>query len=109
MATRQSTPPVATDGWLDFRLGFQPAFDGLRGIAILSFMIFHGVVAYKSTVGSSFLPGAYLWRECFFVQSGFLITSWLLEEWYRTGTIGTGHFSARRALRLLPALGFLLL
>ena len=46
--------------------------------------------------------------DSFFILSGFLITTLLLDEWQRTGTIKLSHFYARRALRLLPALLVLL-
>jgi peptidoglycan/LPS O-acetylase OafA/YrhL len=46
--------------------------------------------------------------DIFFVLSGFLITSLLLEEWDRTEGISFGKFYLRRALRLLPALLLLL-
>lgn len=39
----------------------------------------------------------------FFVQSGFLITSLLLSEWRKTGTIDLRRFYIRRAYRILPA------
>ena len=90
--------------WVDFRLGYQPAFDGLRGIGVTTFILYHGIITYEGTNRSWFLPGAYLWLELFFVQSGFLITSLLLDEWYRTGEVRLRNFYARRALRLLPAL-----
>jgi peptidoglycan/LPS O-acetylase OafA/YrhL len=90
--------------WVDFRLGYQPAFDGLRGIGVTTFILYHGIITYESANRSWFLPGAYLWLELFFVQSGFLITSLLLDEWYRTGEVRLRNFYARRALRLLPAL-----
>ncbi len=92
------------DGWIDFRLGFQPAFNGLRGIAVFSVMVFHGIVTYEGRANRSFLQGGFLGLEIFFVQSGFLIASLLLEEWYRTGAISLRRFYARRALRLFPAL-----
>ena len=95
---------VSQEGWVDFRLGYQPGFDGLRGLAVTSFILYHGVVAYEATFDSSFLPGAFLWLEFFFVQSGFLITSLLLEEWHRTGSVSLPYFYARRGLRLIPAL-----
>jgi peptidoglycan/LPS O-acetylase OafA/YrhL len=91
-------------GWVDFRLGYQPAFDGLRGLGVTSFVLYHCVISFEASNESWFLPGAYLWLELFFVQSGFLITSLLLDEWYRTGEVRLGNFYARRALRLLPAL-----
>jgi peptidoglycan/LPS O-acetylase OafA/YrhL len=42
----------------------------------------------------------------FFALSGFLITGLLLEERASTGRVSLSQFFARRALRLLPALGF---
>ena len=42
--------------------------------------------------------------ELFFVLSGFLITTLLVEEWQKFGRIGLGRFYLRRALRLFPAL-----
>src|SRR5205085_11805800 len=45
--------------------------------------------------------------DIFFVLSGFLITTLLLEERARTGRVSLRKFYARRALRLLPALGAL--
>ena len=49
------------------------------------------------------LPGGYLGVDAFFVLSGFLITRLLLREAV-SGRVGLGHFWARRARRLLPAL-----
>lgn len=91
-------------GWVDFRLGYQPGFDGLRGLGVTTFVLYHCIISFEATNESWFLPGAYLWLELFFVQSGFLITSLLLDEWHRTGEVRLRNFYARRALRLLPAL-----
>jgi peptidoglycan/LPS O-acetylase OafA/YrhL len=44
----------------------------------------------------------------FFALSGFLITGLLIEERVKTGGVSLRRFFARRALRLLPALGFFL-
>ena len=73
-----------------------PALNGLRGVAVL------GVVAYHLQLG--WASGGYLGVDLFFVLSGFLISTLLLEEWNRSGRIDLGAFWARRAKRLLPAL-----
>lgn len=83
------------------RLGYVPALDGLRGIAIAL------VVAFHYTGGSIPLGGGY-GVDLFFVLSGFLITTLLLEERAATGRIRLRSFYLRRARRLLPALAALL-
>jgi len=84
---------------LNRRLSHVPALDGLRGIAIATVVLTH-------TTG--WPPGGYLGVDLFFVLSGFLITTLLLEEHTATGTISIRRFYMRRARRLLPAL-FLLI
>jgi peptidoglycan/LPS O-acetylase OafA/YrhL len=84
-----------------FRLGHRPALDGVRGLAILTVMVVH--------TGAESFAGGFLSVDVFFVLSGFLITSVLLQEWDGRGTIRLKNFYARRALRLLPALFVLLL
>ncbi len=73
-----------------------PALNGLRGVAVL------GVVAYHLQLG--WASGGYLGVDLFFVLSGFLITSLLLEEWAASGRLNLAAFWGRRAKRLLPAL-----
>ncbi|MCB1249157.1 MAG: acyltransferase, partial [Acidimicrobiales bacterium] len=80
------------------RLAHLSALDGLRGIAVLGVIAFH----------AGYLTGGYLGVDAFFVLSGFLITSLLLVEHHGTGTVSLGRFWQRRARRLLPALGLLL-
>jgi peptidoglycan/LPS O-acetylase OafA/YrhL len=80
---------------------YLPALDGLRALAVA------GVIAYH--LGFGWAKGGYLGVDLFFVLSGFLITSLLLEEWTSTARIHLGAFWARRARRLLPALFLLLL
>jgi len=77
-----------------------PALNGLRALAVA------GVMAYHLELG--WASGGYLGVDLFFVLSGFLITSLLLEEWVGTGRVNPGAFWARRAKRLFPAL-FLML
>jgi hypothetical protein len=82
-------------------LSYIPALDGMRAFAVLGVMAFHG--------GIPWLVGGYLGVDAFFVLSGFLITSLLVNEWHRLRTIRLGAFWARRARRLLPALLLVLL
>jgi len=73
-----------------------PALDGVRALAVL------GVLADHAGVPG--LSGGFVGVDVFFVLSGFLITSLLLDEHRRTGRVDLGAFWARRARRLLPAL-----
>ncbi|MCL4291818.1 MAG: acyltransferase [Acidimicrobiia bacterium] len=101
------TSGPAGRGWIDFRLGYQPAFNGLRGVAFALIILYHAEVYRPDAHGWTLIPtasGSFLGLEMFFVQSGFLIVTLLIEEWYRTGFIRFRYFYARRALRLLPAL-----
>lgn len=84
-----------------FTLGYRPGLDGLRGLAILLVLISHGFPRLGGSYG-------FVGVQVFFVLSGFLITSLLLEERASTGTIRLRAFYARRALRLLPAVMALL-
>jgi peptidoglycan/LPS O-acetylase OafA/YrhL/Tfp pilus assembly protein PilF len=53
---------------------------------------------------AGWLRGGFLGVDLFFVLSGFLITSILMQEWDRTKAIRLGKFYLRRILRLAPAL-----
>ncbi|MGH7179181.1 MAG: acyltransferase family protein, partial [Tepidisphaeraceae bacterium] len=82
-----------------------PALDAVRGVAILSVMVFHfaAEAADGSAVANAFLRVSVLGRcgvDLFFVLSGFLITGILYdtrdsERYFRT-------FYARRILRIFP-------
>lgn len=74
------------------RLGHIPALDGLRGVAIASVLIYH----------AGGLSGGYLGVDLFFVLSGFLITSLLLEEHVERGRVSLPNFYIRRVRRLMP-------
>jgi peptidoglycan/LPS O-acetylase OafA/YrhL len=74
-----------------------PALDGVRALAVLAVLTSHA--------WGSIIPGGWAGVDVFFVLSGYLITSILLDEHRRTGAVSVARFYARRALRLLPALG----
>jgi peptidoglycan/LPS O-acetylase OafA/YrhL len=75
-----------------------PGLDGLRAIAIIIVLLSHYNIntPYKSTFAGD--TGV----EIFFVLSGFLITSLLLKEKVKTGSISLKMFYFRRFLRILP-------
>ena len=82
------------------RYRYSPALDGVRGTAMVMFMAFH--------FGATWLQGAWVGINLFFVLSAFLIVRLLVEERVEWGRIDVLAFYRRRARRLLPAL-FLLL
>lgn len=83
-----------------FRLGYRPELDGVRAVAVVA------VMAYHASINSA--PGGYLGVDVFFVLSGFLITTLLVQERDTHGNVRLGAFYARRALRLFPALALVL-
>lgn len=100
-ATTTLAPPDPADR-SRFHLGYQPALDGLRGISILTVLLYHA--------NDNILPsGGFIGVDIFFCLSGFLITSLLVQEFDRTGTIRFKAFYLRRILRLFPALLCMLL
>jgi peptidoglycan/LPS O-acetylase OafA/YrhL len=95
-----TTPPPG-------RLGYQPALDGVRAIAISLVVLFH--YPWKDVFyAANPVHGGFLGVDAFFVLSGFLITTLLLQEHAANGSVSLRRFYARRALRLLPALGVLI-
>jgi peptidoglycan/LPS O-acetylase OafA/YrhL len=91
------------------RLGFVPAFDGVRAIAVLLVVSFHAQILDPGLYGRFTPRGGSLGVDIFFVLSGFLITALLLREDSVMGRVRLGAFYQRRALRLLPALVLLVL
>ncbi|MGB3412331.1 MAG: acyltransferase [Microthrixaceae bacterium] len=84
------------------KLRHTPAFDGFRGFGVLIVVFYHSEVV-------SFLGGAVIVIDWFFVASGFLITSLLLDERASTGSNSLRRFYERRILRLFPAMYSMLL
>ncbi len=82
-------------------MGYLPGLDGLRALAIIGVLLYHA--------GVDWVPGGFLGVDVFFVLSGFLITSLILEEYDRAGRIDFRRFYIRRARRLLPAVFVLLI
>jgi peptidoglycan/LPS O-acetylase OafA/YrhL len=81
------------------RLGHRPELDGVRGLAISLVVAGHFLGRYEGWAQRGVLG-----VDLFFVLSGFLITTLLLEEWHRDASLNLREFYVRRGRRLLPAL-----
>ena len=77
-----------------FRVQRRTDIEGLRAVAVLLVLLFHA--------GVPGLGGGYVGVDVFFVLSGFLITSLMLDERATTGRISMSSFYARRIRRILP-------
>src|SRR5690242_17394429 len=81
-------------------LGYRPEVDGLRAIAVVPVVLFHA--------GFGWFSGGYIGVDVFFVISGYLITSIILNE-HKAGKFSIANFYERRARRILPPLFLVML
>lgn len=77
------------------RMGLVTSLDGFRGLGVTMLIIGHALFSYVESWVTVI--------DAFFVLSGFLITTLLIQEHAKTGTIGLKAFYWRRALRLFPS------
>jgi peptidoglycan/LPS O-acetylase OafA/YrhL len=81
-------------------LKYRPEIDGLRALAVLPVILFHA--------GFDWLSGGFLGVDIFFVISGFLITSILVNQ-LASDRFSLVRFYERRARRILPVLYVMML
>lgn len=74
---------------------YRPEIDGLRTLAVIPVILFHA--------GFSSFAGGFVGVDVFFVISGFLITTVIVDE-QEGGGFSIARFYERRARRILPAL-----
>ena len=74
---------------------YRPEIDGLRALAVIPVILFHA--------GFSWFSGGFVGVDVFFVISGYLITTILMND-IEAGRFSLAHFYERRARRILPAL-----
>jgi peptidoglycan/LPS O-acetylase OafA/YrhL len=93
-----------------------PYVDYLRGLSILIVLVGHFLSQVPFAFGASVWPplvtpmlNAYLGVSCFFVVSGFMITSRALERYGRLSQLSVAEFYSFRFARIAPCLGLVLL
>ena len=79
---------------------YRPDVEGLRAVAVVAVILFHTKLAG--------FTGGFVGVDVFYVISGFVITGVLLRKVESSGSLGFGDFYARRARRILPAAGLVL-
>lgn len=79
---------------------YRSEIDGLRALAVIPVIFFHA--------GFNFFSGGFVGVDVFFVISGYLITTILIED-IENKRFSIVNFYERRARRILPALFFVML
>ena len=81
-------------------MNYRPEIDGLRALAVIPVILFHA--------GFELFSGGFVGVDVFFVISGYLITTILIED-MENNRFNILNFYERRARRILPALFFVML
>jgi peptidoglycan/LPS O-acetylase OafA/YrhL len=89
-----SPASTATAGDRKPSIEYRADIDGLRAIAVLLVLIFHG--------GLTFFPSGFIGVDIFFVISGYLTTAIIMKS-LNNGTFTFSGFYTRRIWRLQPA------
>ena len=79
---------------------YRPEIDGLRALSVVPVILFHA--------GFELFSGGFVGVDVFFVISGYLITTILIED-IENKRFSIVNFYERRARRILPALFFVML
>ncbi|MCW3847493.1 acyltransferase [Sphingomonas sp. LB-2] len=83
------------------RIGYIPAIDGLRAVAVGSVILYH--------LWPGLLPGGFTGVDIFFVISGFVVTGSMAGKRFESLKELLLAFYARRLMRIMPALVAMLL
>lgn len=90
-STARSVPAPASA-----RLPHLRGLDGVRALAVVAVLLYH--------LGVPWVRGGFLGVDVFFVLSGYLVATLVLDEVEQTGRFRTARYLARRVRRLVPAL-----
>lgn len=88
------------------KLKYRPEIDGLRSIAVISVILYHARI---DVFDHQFFEGGFIGVDIFFVISGYLITSIILNELIVSNSFSFKYFYERRIRRIFPALLFVIL
>ena len=88
------------------KITYRPEIDGLRAISVLGVIIYH---SNFFVFDNHLFKGGFIGVDIFFVISGYLITSLILKEIYKTNKFSFRNFYERRARRILPVLLFVMI
>ena len=80
---------------------YRPEIDGLRAIAVMAVILYHANIPIYET---NYFMGGYIGVDIFFVISGYLITSIIINELVSTGNFSFKYFYERRIRRIIPTL-----
>jgi len=83
----------------DQTVTYRKDIDGLRGIAVLSVVLYH--------ISGAWLPGGFVGVDVFFVISGYLISKYIYTH-LEQGTFSLKKFFTHRIRRILPTFIFFL-
>jgi len=80
---------------------YRPEIDGLRAIAVMAVILYHANIPIYEI---NYFMGGYIGVDIFFVISGYLITSIIINELVSTGKFSFKYFYERRIRRIIPTL-----
>jgi peptidoglycan/LPS O-acetylase OafA/YrhL len=83
------------------RIAYRPEIDGLRTVSVFAVIIYH---ANFVLFGNTLFQGGFFGVDIFFVISGYLITTLILKEVFKTNQFSFKYFYERRIRRILPVL-----
>jgi len=85
---------------------YRPDIDGLRAIAVLSVILYHAEINF---FGVTYFSGGFIGVDIFFLISGYLITSIIIDELEKKKEFSFKYFFQRRIRRILPVLIFVII
>ena len=88
------------------KINYRPEIDGLRAIAVGVVILYHAEIIIN---GNTLFKGGFIGVDIFFVISGYLITSIILNELTHNQSFSFKNFYERRIRRIIPVLLFIIL